>query len=103
MERLLIVDDSVLDFIGELYVHEPEPVKGRVAFGDYLTISLHGFPEGSERRGDFAAPFHAHQCHCGKWVTCETPALSVDACVEEPLCKYHRPLGSGPLLLVERA
>ena len=102
MERLLVVDDSVLDFVGELYVHEPE-LKGRVTFADYLAISLHGFPEGSERRNEFAETFHAHRCHCGTWVTCERPSFPADACAAEPLCRFHRPLESTPLLLVEEA
>jgi hypothetical protein len=102
-ERISVIDDSVLELVGELYVHEDEDFKARVTFADYLKIALRAYPEGAVRADDLAPRYHAHQCHCGTWVTCERPALPADACAAQPSCRYHRQRAAGPLLLVEEA
>jgi hypothetical protein len=100
-ERTLIVDDSVLELIAQLYRHEDKEFKERVTFRDYLEISLRAYPEAAVRTSDFAQPFHAHQCACGTWVSCERPA---DAdCLSKPRCRCCKPPVRQPLLLLEDA
>ena len=100
MERTVIVDDSVLELIGQLYRQEDTEFKARVAFGDYLEISLRADPEAAVRTGDFAQRYHAHQCPCGTWISCERPADT--DCARQPRCRSCRPAAE-PLLLLEEA
>jgi len=44
-ERISVIDDSVLELVGELYVHEDEDFKARVTFADYLKIALRAYPK----------------------------------------------------------
>jgi hypothetical protein len=87
MDTITLIPEQLIEFFGELYLHEPDELRVRVQFRDYLWLLLRNIqpilPHG---------PLHAHQCACGTFVLCGTPASK--ACTHNPCC---RDCGSLPL------
>jgi len=79
MSNTASVSDRVIEFLGELYVHEPYELRMRVQFRDYLELLLRNEP-----RIMTYSPFHAHRCACGTFLTCEAP--SSEECDQKPNC-----------------
>jgi hypothetical protein len=73
------VSDRVIEFLGELYVHEPYELRMRVQFRDYLELLLRNEPRIMTYNS-----FHAHRCACGTFLTCEAP--STEECEQKPTC-----------------
>ena len=88
MDSPTVVDDSVLEFFGELYRHEDRTFRSRVQFQDYLKLSLRAWPEEMRHRPAEAGQYHAHQCACGTFITCTTPDAPL--CNGRPRCAMHR-------------
>jgi hypothetical protein len=78
-----LFSDQVIEFLGELYVHEPDELRTRIQFRDYLELLLRNTP-----RITTYHPFHAHRCACGTFLTCEAP--SAEACAQQPSCRECR-------------
>ena len=80
MESISLISEQVIEFFGELYLHEPEELRLRVQFRDYLGLLSRNMrlvrPQG---------PLHAHRCVCGTFVLCETPASK--ECAHNPRCR----------------
>jgi len=86
MDNLTSVPEHVIEFFGELYVHEPDDVRARIQFRDYLGLLLHERLPVSLPHG----PLHAHRCICETLVLCETPAGRT--CAHNPRCRNCGPL-----------
>ena len=71
MSSTVPVSDLVIEFFGELYMHESPEVRSRVQFRDYFDLLLRNSE--SVRCHN---PVHVHRCACGTFVVCENPANS---------------------------
>jgi hypothetical protein len=80
MEESTLVADQVIEFLGELYLHEPNELQRRVQFRDYLQLLLRNKP-----RIVTYGQFHAHRCACGIFLTCG--ASSTEGCAQHPRCR----------------
>lgn len=74
------VSDQVIEFFGELYMHEPPELRSRVQFRDYLDLLLRNM-----ERVRFHDSSHVHRCSCGTFMLCESPANS--ECSRQFLCR----------------
>jgi hypothetical protein len=80
MNSIAPVSDQVIEFFGELYVHEPPELRSRVQFRDYLDLLLRNMEPVR-----FHDPSHVHRCACGTFVLCDSPTNS--ECGREPRCR----------------
>ena len=85
MNSTVLVSDQMIEFFGELYIHEPHELRSRVQFRDYLDLMLR-----NQEPIRFHDPAHVHRCASGTFLLCERPASS--DCGRELHC---RDCGSG--------
>jgi hypothetical protein len=72
--------EQVIEFFGELYLHEPAELRGRVQFRDYIGLLSRNMHPNMPYD-----PLHAHRCVCGTFLLCRTPASK--ACAHSPCCR----------------
>lgn len=74
------VSDQTIEFFGELYLHEPDELRSRVQFHDYLLLLLR-----YQERVRSHDSSHVHRCDCGTFLLCDRPDKS--DCGNKPCCR----------------